>query len=1004
VIVQSSVRNQWALTILLIAGGCSNSSFAQVNVERLADYTHTVWTKAPGVPDYVYSMAQTPDGWIWLASRSHLYRFDGVTAEEYKLGSGDSTTIGVVYATKSGDLWLGYASRLTLKLPAGDFRHPHRISGIVGEPHRFLEDPQGTMWAITLSGLFKAGQSEWKRVGQEAGLPGRVFYSALIDTDGTLWVLNDQGIFHLTSGQTQFEPRGEPFGGAVAHRDPADQNPPYYFYRAADLYLSATLSAYGKRTYVSYPSAQHYTIVDTEGLLWQATTDGVFRTTQAVTQPIASVIATGPFDEAPLTDKRFWQRMSSCRPFAIMEDRQHNIWVSTATGLERFRANIANSLTLPATVFNYAMLSESDGSIWFGNAVGQGRHGWWHVTDKVVPATGYSYDTTAVYRDSDGSVLLGTGDGYLHRFAAGSFSPLRDLPSTSGLGDDIIAIARDGRQTLWVGIKEHPVYQFKDGRWVVNGGFTQLPDQGLLRAVTDSRGRLWLGYPDAVFVVDGSNITRYGSDVGMTITNVRDILPEEVPLIGGDSGLAAFDGRRFHVISAADPSILKGINGLVRLADGTVWLNGSDGAVRIPADQIVRGMSDASYKIQLRVIGIDEGMPGTAQPNRPVPSLIQGTDGRLWFANAQGIAWLDPSKLSFNPLTPSLVVRSITVGDQTYAADFLRELPAGTQNIQIDYTAIGLGNPSRARFRYQLIGIDKDWQDVGSRRQAFYSNLGPGTYYFRLSAATEDGAWHNAPSDLMIAISPYFYQTQWFLLLCMGIALFFCWLAYRYRILQITQRLRQRLEERHAERERIARELHDTYLQTVHSLVLKVHAASLTMPDDTSRRSIAGALQLADRALAEGRDRVQALRTSVRSETSLNRAFERIAGEYEAQGSPSLRVTLKGAARSLDPLIVDELYASGREAIVNAFKHSAAQTIDVLVSYDDSGAMVVVSDDGRGIDPKVMSAGGVAGHWGLRGMRERMDRIGGSCRITSDREGGTCITLFVGASSAYVHW
>jgi signal transduction histidine kinase/ligand-binding sensor domain-containing protein len=1000
--VQPSLRRQWTLAILLIASGIANNGVAQINVERLANYTHTVWTKASGVPDYIFSMAQTPDGWIWLASKNHLYRFDGVTAEEYKLGSSDPTTMNIVFATKSGDLWISYQSRLTLRLPAGDFRHPRSISGIVGEPKQFLEDPQGTMWAITSSGLFKVGQFEWKRVGEESGLRGKAFYSALIDTAGTLWIVGDQGIFRLTSGQTQFKPQEGPFSGAGTYHHASDQYSNALF-RTTELYLSTAFRTYGKQTFVPNPNARRFAMVDTKGLLWFTTPAGVFRTTQTLTPPIVSLISTGPFDQAAVTGNRFWQRMSSCRPHAVMEDRQHNIWVATATGLERFRANIANSVNLPAAVYNYAMLPGSDGSIWFGNAVGQ-RYGWWHVTDKVAPATGYSHDTTAAYRDTDGSVLLGTGDGYLQRFAAEKFSPLHDLPPAGGLGDDIIAIARDRQETLWVGIKGHPVYQLKDGRWLSNGGFAQLPDQGLLRAVTDSKGRLWLGYPDAVFVVDGSNITRYGSDVGMTITNVRDILPDGVPLVGGDSGIAAFDGHRFHVISAADPSIMKGINGLVRLADGTLWLNGSEGAVHVAAGEIAKGMSDAAYKIQLRVIGIDEGMPGTAQPNRPVPSLIQGTNGRLWFANSQGIAWLDPDKLTLNLANPSLVVRSITAGEHTYAADVLPELPAGTRNIQIDYTAIGLSNPSRARFRFRLIGIDKDWQDVGSRRQAFYSNLGSGKYYFRLSAANENGVWNNAPSDLMIAIRPYFYQTQWFLFLCVGIALFACWLAYRYRILQITHRLRQRLEERHAERARIARELHDTYLQTVQSLVLKVHAASLTLPDDGSRSSIAGALQLADKALAEGRDRVQALRTSVEDATSLNRAFERIAGEYEAQGSPVLRVTLKGTARSLDPLVVDELYASGREAIVNAFKHSAAQTIDVVVSYDNSGAQVIVSDDGRGIDPKVMSDGGIAGHWGLRGMRERMDRIGGSCRIISDRDCGTCITLFVGASSAYVHW
>lgn len=992
-----------ALALFLSLGLAAMPGIAQINVERLADFTDTVWSTTAGIPTPLGAMAQTPDGWIWLSSKNRLYRFDGVTAVRLDMDSSDSTSIDVIHATQSGDLWLGYASGLMLKLPAGDLRHALRFPGIVGQVKMILEDKQGNIWVVSPEALFRLQRSTWKRMGSEAGLVGDVVAAAAVDTEGTLWAVTDRGTFRLDAGQQQFRI-------AAGHLD--DRSRSLYERLTGDrsfeangaFYLSALLTLNGRHKFSPTPTAST-TITDHRGALWTSTADGLFKTKQSVTPQLASQLIKGPLD-APDTSTGSWERIKDSRTRGyLMEDVQRNIWVGAVggPGMERFRPSIINKLNVPSGIFAYTMLPGFDGTLWFGNAIGYKQFGWWHVTKGVEAAKGYDADTTAAYRDADGSVILGTGFGTLLRFDGQGFSPIRNVPPVAEHGEDVVAIARDGQQNLWVGFQGRGIYELKDGRWLENGGLPQLPANGILRAIRDSRGRLWLSYPRALFIIDKDKATRYDDGVGMSITNVRDIIPDGVPVIGGDTGVATFDGQHFHLITAIDPSPLSGVTGLVRLADGTLWLNGNEGAVRIAAEELTRSMRDSTYRVRLRVFGIDEGMPGTVQPNRPLPTLVQGTDGRLWFATQNGIGWLDPNKVSLAFQRPTLLISSISSDGRSFPADLLPSLPAGTRSLQINYTAIGLSDPMKTQFRYRLIGVDKEWQEVGTRRQAFYTNLGPGTYRFRISAASEDGAWTDAQSDLRISISPYFYQTSGFWFLCMGIAIWLLWLAYRYRIRHITGQLHQRLDERLAERDRIARELHDTYLQTVQSLVLKVHAASVDLPDGNLRNSIHGALQWADRAITEGRDRVRALRTSAGSAVTLSRAFEAISGEFDGQKVPALSVKATGESRSIDPLVADELYASGREAIVNACRHSAARTVTVGVTFDREGATVVVSDDGKGIDPKVIADGGIAGHWGMRGMCERMERVGGRCRIISQDTGGTRVVLAVGASKAYVH-
>jgi ligand-binding sensor domain-containing protein len=990
------------LVVFVAMLGVANNAIAQRTVERVGDYTRTSWSQSDDVPVHVEAMAQTADGWLWLASRSHLYSFDGVSSELYNVPNEDGTNLVRILATHSGDLWLGYVAGRTLVIHGGDFSHSQVVKGFVGQPFLFAEDGEGNVWGSSVTRLFEASQSQWQPVDERRGILGHYIYAIALDTRKTFWVFTDQGLFSLDPGQKSFRQRNDITHGldwkTLVNVDKVGG----HVFAYAQVYFLSVLAHAGRHVVPMHDSSRYFAGPGSAGDCWIALSSGTYKgrylTASELKQfanDLPGAMAANPGD---------FTKLDSGPSGMIFEDRQHNVWSAARSGLNRFRQSVIETVAVPDGITAFALLPDERGGIWFGNALSVNLYRWWHADNQVTALPGYDLDTTSVYRDTDGTILIGTGGGYVQRFDGKTFQPIDNLPPNTAKGDDdVIAMVRDGEGQLWVALRNQPIYENKDGEWVANGGFKELPSLGLLRAVADARGRLWLSYPHEIFVIDGSQIQHYAQEAGMNILNVRDIIPDGTPLIGGDSGLAAFDGHQFHDISTLDPAVLTGITGMVRQADGTLWINGFKGGVRIGAEELKRGIADPNYKVSVRIYGADEGMPGIAQMNRPVPTLVEGTDGRLWFATTQGIAWLDPAKLPKDTSAPVAVVRSMKVANRVFRPETQVNLPAGSRAFEIDYTALGLMDPTKARFRFQLVGVDSDWQDVGTRRQAFYTNVGPGTYRFRVMASNEDGLWSTSDASINVLIAPYFYQTKWFLALCFCLILLVLWLAYTYHLNQVTHRLYQRLEERHAERDRIARELHDTFLHTVQALVLKIHAASLKLPEGELRDSIANALDLADDAITEGRDKVRALRASTKSKLDLAVALEQVGDEYEGDHLPKLNVVSSGASRASDPLVIDELYAGAREAIINAFNHSAATTIGVAVSFDRAGIRIEISDNGKGIDPKVLSAGGKLGHWGIRGIKERMDRIGGKCRIVSDTECGTTVILSVDALCAYRH-
>jgi signal transduction histidine kinase len=623
------------------------------------------------------------------------------------------------------------------------------------------------------------------------------------------------------------------------------------------------------------------------------------------------------------------------------------------------------------------------------------------IRDGQVVAQRDVAEFAAAYRDVDGSLWFGGPSGLAHREGAGFIVTPLPQEARNLL---VQAIVRDSAGSLWVAMSRQGVFRLQNGQWT--GELPELSRPPALVATADQRGNLWFGYiNNRIARVHDATVRIFGTGDGLNVGNVFAICARRDHLwIGGELGLGRFDGARFVSVWGASGHAFTGISGIVETETGDLWLNGNIAISHISHLEVEHALRDPSYQPQYEIFDYRDGLMGTATQIRPTPTAFESSDGRLWFATTAGVVSIDPDRIKRNPLPPPVTIWSIGSGDQQYenlSADL--RLPIHTTNLQIDYTAGSLTVPERVHFRYKLEGSDRDWQDVGNRHEAVYTNLGPGGYTFRVVAANNDGVWNNTGATIHFTIAAAFNQTKLFYALCALLCLVTLHALYKVRTRQVAAQVRGRLEARLAERERIARELHDTLLQGVQGLMLRFQAvAGRTSQHDPARSLLMEqALERADQILGEGRDRVRELRATAQDEVDLPRALAAEGEQLSITHLAQFRVSAEGARRDLHPIVREEVLLIAREALGNAFRHSGAKHIEAEVSYGDSVLHMRIRDDGRGISAEVLDTGRKPGHFGLLGMRERAGKIRAQLKIWSKSGAGTEIDLQVPAEVAY---
>jgi signal transduction histidine kinase/ligand-binding sensor domain-containing protein len=988
---------------------------------------HTSWTERDGAPPQINDISQARDGSLWLGSGEGLYRFDGFTFERVRAIDGNSpapTEVYALLATSNGDLWIGTSFNGAILLRNGVAKRFPKFEGIPLNTTvcGFVEDSGGTIWAATASGIQRFDGSQWRSVGKAWGVPEMVEVWLRIDSDGTLWAeISKHGLFRLQPGLRHFERLPDlPQENFSFSQSPSGE---YWATTSSGIcplteVLSGTAGphcAVHDNWYTSPFSGSSIPIFDRRGNLWTRSVRGG---------------GVGRLDATALRDafrpghperkvESFTKRdgLTSDLIESMWRDRRDgSIWVGTDLGLDHFREpSFLPALPKPGNA-SFGVQAQKDGRVWIASNDGGGL---WigspeGKTERIaLPETSIQslYETRrrtlwfATYAPlAIGSIRDPSND----HSAEGKTTSLPLTPELqSQLTVQSIAEDRDG--AVWASFIPYGLAKWQGGHWTKNGGLTGLPDAWVVILSTDPDGRLWAGYMNGeVAVIDGTSVRRLSAKDGLNIGPVAAILSGRSDCwLAGVNGLVRFDGRHFHALSGENNRPFSGITGIAEARNGDLWLNSWEGVRRVKAAELGEAEKNPEYAVHADLYDLTDGLPSVPQRIRPFPTAVSAPDGRIWFGLRSGVVSVDPEDPSLNtPAPPVSIVRAIADGKTLNAATDVK-LAARTNNLEFDYTAVSLNRASRVRFRYKLEGMDAGWQNVGSRRQAFYNNLPPGTYQFVVSASNGDNLWNEAGDTLRFSIPPAFYQTYWFPSLGVILLLAALFGVYQLRMQRLAHQYALRLEERVSERTRIARELHDTLLQNFHGLLLRFQGAYNHLParPEEARKALGVALDRGAEAITAARDTVQELRSPPVATNELSSAIAALSAELrgaQTEGrNPGVEVEVEGGERELHPILRDEIYRITAEALRNAFRHAQAGRIDVAIRHGDREFRIAVKDNGKGIDPGVLQQGSRNGHWGLLGMRERAEAIGAELDVWSSNGSGTEVSLRVPGGIAY---
>jgi signal transduction histidine kinase len=523
----------------------------------------------------------------------------------------------------------------------------------------------------------------------------------------------------------------------------------------------------------------------------------------------------------------------------------------------------------------------------------------------------------------------------------------------------------------------------------------------------DPHGGIWIGTPDGQIVLfrNGAVEAKFPLNPGGYPVTYQIIPQADGSLLASsEGGLVGWRQGKVQRMTTKNGLLCNQVITFIEDKAKSWWLYTRCGLVQLADSELQRWWVNPDAVLQTRVYDQFDG----AQPNLGSFSLAATTpDGRLWFANGLVVQVIDPSRLPKAATAAATRIESVIVDRKSLAPTNNLKLPPRPRDLQIDYTSPTFLIPQQVTFRYRLEGYDHDWHDAGTRRQAFYTDLPPGNYSFRVVAANSDGVWNDNPAKLDFSVAPAFYQTPWFWAICAVFLLSLLGAIYDWRVRQLRHDFELTLNARVGERTRIARDLHDTLLQSFHGLLLRLQTVSQLLRERPAeaQEKLDSTIEQAAAAITEGRDAVQGLRDSTVQANDLARAIRTLGEELTsdpADRRPAFHVAVEGQSRDLHPIVRDEIYRIAAEALRNAFLHAKAKQVEAEIRYDDEQFRLRVRDDGTGMSSELLARQAKQGHYGLSGMRERASLIGGKLTIWSEEGSGTEVELHIPAQIAYV--
>jgi signal transduction histidine kinase/ligand-binding sensor domain-containing protein len=959
-------------------------------------YGHTAWRVDEGfAPGAIHDLAQTPDGYLWLATDSGLVRFDGVRTTAWEPPGNASLPdphVQRLYVSRDGKLWMGtprgYATWDGKEFAA------HALDGqyVLG----FTQDGEGTMWMLL--GLMADATPRLCAVREERlqceddPLLRPWIAPPLADSRGDLWVANPMQVMRWRARAAAIYSLPFRVSGSVHPMAEAADGALLLATRGGIARVGdGKVSMLRMQLPSSFQASQ--LLRDREGSLWISGYEG----------------DVAHFHDGRIDTFGTAGGLSGSVVHAMLEDREGNVWLATGEGIDRFRATntafYGRAQGLQGRVAS--LLADREGSLWVSTSAGLYRmDGGRFVAQR---ARGLMADTWgSLYQDRRGRLWLGSGQG-LGYLEGDRFVAIPRFPQ-----GQVDAIAQDEHGTIWVSHRNAGLVKVSaQGRVVQSTPWNRLgaASRGARLLGDPVNGGVWLAlYPSGLLhLVDGDVSETYGSDVhiaGRTINSMR-VASDGALWVASEGGLLRVHRGRVFAIDQQAGLPCTNIAASVADAEAT-WLYTACGVVRIEQgdmDKWSAAVDRSALAPRLRPTSfqLSEGSRGIVRSTAS-PGLARTADGRIWYTRINGVVAVDPRQLAINPIVPPVHVERVIVDRTAQSAASPLALPPLVRDLEIEYTALSLVAPESIQFRYRLEGRDREWVDAGNRRRAFYTDLPPGDYRFRVIAANNSGVWNEHGDTISFSIAPALWQTNAFRAGCVLALLLVGYGWHQWRLRHLAQRFRETLDARVNERLRIARDLHDTLLQSFHGLLLRFQTALQLWPTSEGQRVLERTIDAAADAVTEGRETVQGLRASATETNDLAESIRSLGVTLAAEhagDAPDLRVRIEGRSRPLHPILRDEIFRIAGEALRNAFRHSGAARIEVEIHYDAREMRLRVRDDGRGIDAQVLAEGGRDKHFGVRGMRERAKLSGGRLAIWSAPGSGTEIEVMIPASHAY---
>jgi signal transduction histidine kinase/ligand-binding sensor domain-containing protein len=961
------------LTLCAVAATAHEQAYSQLpGVPVSTAWGQKVWSTENGLPqNSVHRILQTRDGYLWIATEGGVARFNGIQFTVFNQESDPAFTSNdtcCLAEDRSGGLWIGTSDGL-LRYAGGAFRRYATADGLPSPVVVSLAPTNdGFLLVLTSGGLARYDGQKFTPLALSATALG-------VGLDNNVWLATATGLFSYNQEDLRAIPfpglPAEPIEGLGSLQDGSQ------WVRTRTAFLlrdQGRLRTWHTGRELPGTRVQSF-LADSHGTNWVGTDQGLVALSSAA-------------DKARLENL---PALGATSILAMFEDREHNLWFGTdTTGLHMLRQQRFRTLpslsgdpitTIMQTAGRTVWLGTNDEGL-FRYEHGQTRH--FSTKDGLI-----SNVILTLAADRDGSLWIGTPDGLNHLRG----EKIESYTSADGLPDDFVrSLFADTDGTLWVGTRRGVAHR-RNGHFTVFSRADGLKSDLIGAMLRSTSNDLWVGTLDGLVRIRDGKLTVFTKTQGLSgdaITSLLEDANHTLWVGTKDGGLSRSSANGFRPVNAHD--LPREIDAILEDPLGYLWLTSSRGIIRVLAFELMACGEAPACNPHIVAYGSSDGLPSEETSLSGHPSAWRTADGHLWFATRKGVAIVDPTDLRVNQTPPPVVVERFTV-DDTELKDSVTEItiPPGHVRYAFEYAGLSYVSPSRVRYRYILEGFDKQWTEAGSRRNAYYTNLPPRHYRFRVQAANEDGIWNEKGADVAFVIKPPFYRTLWFSGLAILLLIGIVFAIYRLRV----RAMRLQFDAILAERTRIAREIHDTLAQgfvgvsvqlelTAH-LLAQSHVLEASEQVDRTR-------SLVREGLADARRSIWDLRSAGTQATLPTRLTHLV--EQSSTEHLKTDVDIGGIYRGLAPSLENEVFRIAQEAIANIVRHARATRVTLDLRYHPDDLTLTISDNGIGFQATDTTLA-AKGHFGLQGMRERANQINGTLSVKSSPESGTTITLSI---------